>query len=222
MATMIILDDPAAIPADSLDGLIYLGEGSINEVKAIRKLNLPTVSLGANRVKYFSGICQKKDFIYDVFMKFLLKGRRKIALLNFGGDSHLNEVNLTHLQKAIFDFGAGEYVEITGDSGNLQCKLEECLLRDDRPDAIFLPRWAYLAGVMLTLQKLKLKIGREIGAFVGNCPDFGLSEMPAYVNSAVDLQAEQAANMLARMIKDPDFKGKVIEDEPIISNKEAL
>ena len=84
MATIIIFDDPRAIPVESLDGLIYLGEDS-SEIQFIRKLKLPTVSLGARRLKYFPGVCQKKDFTYNMFMNFLRKGRRKIALLNFTG-----------------------------------------------------------------------------------------------------------------------------------------
>jgi DNA-binding transcriptional regulator YhcF (GntR family) len=222
MATTIIFDDPEAIPAESLDGLIYLGEDSKNEIKAIRKLNLPTVSLGKNRIEFFSGVCQKKDFIYNVFMHFLRKGRRKIALLNFTGDLHCNDRFFTHLNKAITDFGAGESLEITNSLENLQCELEESLSKDDRPDAIWISNWSFLPGIMLALQKLRLEIGRDIGIFVNSSPEFGLKTMPAHAQNEIGSQAGQVVNMLAKMIKKPNYKGNVIENEPIIINKEAF
>ena len=222
MATTIIFDDPNAIPAESLDGLIYLGEDSENEVKLIRKLNLPTVSLGATRLEFFPGICQKKDFIYNTFMNFLNKGRRKIALLNFANDPHFNDTNFIHLKKALADFGAGESVEICGSLEKLQSCLEESLSQDDRPDAIWFSRWSYLPGVMLALEKLKLKIGHDIGIFVGNCPELGISIMPAYVKNDIVSQTKQVVDMLEKMIKNPKYKGNVIEKEPIIINKEAF
>jgi len=222
MATTIIFDDPTAIPAESLDGLIYLGEDSENEVKVIRKLNLPTVSLGASRVEFFAGICQRKDFIYNTFMRFLKKGRRKIALLNFTDDPHFNDTNLIYLRKALADFGTGKSLEICGPLEQLQSYLENLLSQDDRPDAIWFSRWSYLPGVMLALQKLNLKIGHDIGIFVGNCPEFGISIMPAYAKNEVMTQTKQVVEMLAKMIRDPKYKGNVIENEPMIINKEAF
>lgn len=222
MATTIIFDDPKAIPEESLDGLIYLGEDSDNEIKLIRKLNLPTASLGARRLEFFPGVCQKKDFIYNVFMHFLHKGRRKIALLNFTDDPHFNDANFIHLNKALTDFGIGDSLEIYGPLEKLQSHLEKILLGNDRPDAIWFSRWSYLPGVMLALQKLDLKIGCDIGVFVGDCPEFGMSIMPAYAKNEIKQQTEQVVKMLAKMIRYPKYKGKVIENEPVIINKEAF
>ncbi len=221
MATTIIFDDPKAIPVESLDGLIYLGEDSA-DIEFIRKLKLPIVSLGASRLRYFPGVCQKKDFTYNVFMNFLRKGRRKIALLNFTGDPHFNDVNFIHLEKAISDFGDGESLEICGHVKDIQSVLEQYLQGDDRPDAIWFSRWAYLTGLILTLEKLGLEIGHDIGVFANNCPELGLNIMPAHMHHDVSSQAELVANMLAKMIKDPQYKGNTIEKEPPIINKEAF
>lgn len=222
MSTTIIFDDPKAIPAESLDGLIYLGKDSDNEIKIIKKLKLPVVSHGASRLEFFPGICQKKDFIYDIFMNFLRKGRRKIALLNFTGDPHFNDVNFMHLNKAIADFGTGKSLEICGSLENLESNLEECLLKNNRPDAIWFSQWIYLPTVMLTLQKLGLKIGSDIGVFAGNCPELGMNIMPAHIHNAVKDQARLIINMLVKMIKNPNYKGDVIEKEPMIINKGAF
>jgi DNA-binding LacI/PurR family transcriptional regulator len=221
MATIIIFDDPRAIPVESLDGLIYLGEDS-SEIQFIRKLKLPTVSLGARRLKYFPGVCQKKDFIYNIFMNFLQKGRRKIALLNFTGDPHFNDIYFTHLKKAISDFGAGESMEICGHMKNMQSVLEQHLRKTDRPDAIWFSRWTYFTAFVLVLEKLGMEIGRDIGVFANNCPELGLNIMPAHINHDAGSQAEIVADMLAKMIKDPQYKGDIKEREPRIINKEAF
>ena len=75
---------------------------------------------------------------------------------------------------------------------------------------------------MLALEKLKLKIGDDIGVFVSNCPEFGLDIMPAHANDELRIQTKQVVRMLEKMIRNPKYKGNVIENKPIIINKEAF
>ena len=222
MSATLIFDNFGAVHANSLDGLIFFGAPVSKEMDKIRSLGLPTVSMGAARVKSFPGVCQAKGFMRGVFGRFLGKGRRRIALLNFDSPPNLNDVVRTHLEEAISDYGAGEYIELTGERENFESVLAESLKGNRPPDAFILPKWTYVPGFMLTLTRLKLKIGADVGAFVGVCPDFLAEDLPAYARDPVDSQARLAVGMLEKMLKDRNYKGEVIEHEPQIANQESF
>ena len=222
MAVTLLYDSSGVAQTDGLDGLVFFGTAIRGEVAKIRALGLPTVALGASRVENFPGVCQKKDFLRQVFLRFLRKGRRRIALLNFGAPPDLNAPVRPHLDNAIAEFGAGERLELSGGRNELESRLAAALTEPRAPDALFLPSWTYVPGTMVTLERLNLKLGMEVGAFTGFCPDMLLAGLPAHAAHPMETQAEIVVGMLARMLREPGYKGEIIEHEPEILNQEAF
>lgn len=222
MSATLIYESSKALQTDGLDGMIFFGSPVQEEIRKIRALGLPTVALGLDRVAGFPGVCQRKDFMRDVFLRFLEKGRRRIVLLNFDAPPDLNDSARSQLDAALAAFGAGERMELRGRPGELESALAAALAGPAAPDALFLPRWTYVPGVLLVLERLGLKMGREVGAFVNLCPEMLAAGLPARTEQPIEAQTEIVVTMLERMLREPEYKGEILEHEPEIIGHEAF
>lgn len=149
-----------------VEGIITLGPFEPADIKRLEKGHIPVVGLGLNLPACFpvmvTDFCQEGREVVQYFHQ---RNLNRISVIGAGGDATFASIMLPAMREAVRKKSGMTINEfVNPPEGEYQCT--KTIIKEGKPDVLFLLSWMSISPVLSALDELKLRIPEDISILV--------------------------------------------------------